>query len=102
MGGVLTGKLLDLFGLLVDNARNLSKEVVDDLLVGLVDEWRNKENRGSDESETPEWNKLDQIVRDERSKEGLSRSAICIFRTSQLRFSYSKRDKHILSEEDTL
>lgn len=43
----------------------VSKMCVDELLVLQVDEWAEEEERVEDESETPEWDELDQPVRDE-------------------------------------
>lgn len=61
-GSVVSGKLLDLAGLLVGNIGSLVEVVVNELLVGLVDEGSKEQNGGSDKREAPEWNDLDQIV----------------------------------------
>ncbi len=70
-GGVLTGERLDLLGLGVDNVRGIGKVVIDELLVRLVDERSEEENRGRNERKTPQWDELDQEVRQEGTQESL-------------------------------
>lgn len=67
----MAGKLSDLFGLLVGNIRSLVEVLIDDLLVRLIDKRREEQNEGRDKRETPEWDKLDQIVGDEGTEKGL-------------------------------
>ena len=69
--GVVARELLDLLGLCVDHVGGILEVVVDELLVRLVDERGEEEDGGGDEGETPEWDDLDQIVRQESSDEGL-------------------------------
>lgn len=73
--GVVASQLTNLLGLLVCDIGSLGDIVVDNLLVGLVDEWCNEGDDGGKESQTPEWNKLDQEVGDEGSEESLEMSA---------------------------
>lgn len=72
--GLLNSNLLNLDGLLVDNTGHVADLGIDGLLVLLVDEWSQEENRGADQRETPEWDNLDQVVGDEGSNEGLENS----------------------------
>jgi hypothetical protein len=68
---VVAGKLLDLLGLLVDNIGGIVDVVVDELFIRLVYEWAEEEDGGRDESKTPEWDDLNQIVGQKSSNEGL-------------------------------
>ena len=68
---VVGGELLDLLGLLVDHAGSIGDVMVNELLVGLIDERCKKEDRGGDESKTPQRDDLDQVVREEGTEEGL-------------------------------
>jgi len=45
--------------------------VVDKLLVGLIDERAEEEDGCGDQGKAPEWDDLDQVVRQESSDEGL-------------------------------
>lgn len=56
---VLAGELLDLLSLLVDNIGGILKVVVDELLVRLVDERSEKEDRGRYQGKAPEWDDFD-------------------------------------------
>lgn len=69
---MVAGELLDLISLLVDNVGGIGDVVVDELLVGLVDERCKEEDGGGDEGKTPQWDDLDQVVRGEGTKEGLA------------------------------
>lgn len=71
---MVAGELLDLFGLLVDNVGGVLDVVVNELLIRLVDEWAEEEDRSGNEGEAPEWNDLDQVVGQESSNEGLGSS----------------------------
>ena len=73
----MASELLDLLGLLVDNAGGIGDVVVDELLVGLVDERCEEEDRGRDESKTPQWDDLNQIVGEEGTKECLMTVSMC-------------------------
>lgn len=68
---MLAGNGADLFGLLLSNSGSLVDLLVNELLVGLVDERCEEEDGCADQGETPEWNDLDQVVGDERGKESL-------------------------------
>lgn len=68
---VVAGELLDLRGLLVDNAGGIVDVAVDEFLVGLVDERGKEEDGGGDESKAPQWDDLDQVVGGEGTEEGL-------------------------------
>ena len=70
-GSVVAGELLDLLGLLVDNVGGVGDVVVDELLVGLVYERSHEQDRRGDESKTPQWDDLDQVVGEEGTKESL-------------------------------
>ena len=75
--GMLTRKRLDLVGLFVGNVGNLGEVVIDKLLVGLVDQWGEEKDGIGEQDQTPEWNDLDEVVREESSQEGLiSRSSV--------------------------
>ena len=69
----MAGELLDLFGLLVDDGGDIVQVGIDELLVGLVDERRDKQDGSREEAEAPEWDNLDQVVGDEGSEEGLAK-----------------------------
>ena len=62
---MLSSHIADLRGLSRGEVLGVSKMCVDELLVLQVDEWAEEEERVEDESETPEWDELDQPVRDE-------------------------------------
>lgn len=68
---LLRGELLDLRGLLVDDGGGVGDLLVDELLVGLVDQRGQEEDRGGDEGEAPEGHDLDEVVGGERAEEGL-------------------------------
>ena len=65
-------ELLDLLGLLVDDVGRISDVVVDELLVRLVDERCEEEDRGGDKSKTPNRDNLDQVVGEECAEESLA------------------------------
>jgi len=81
---VVASKILDLLGLLVDDVGGMGKLAVNQLLVGLVDERCEEDDGGREEGKTPEWDDLDEIVRDESTEES------------------SCRRKDILCEDDSL
>jgi hypothetical protein len=60
-----------MFGLLVDDILCLCDVVVNSLLVGLVYERGDEDNGGRDQGKTPEWNNLDEVVRDKGTEESL-------------------------------
>ena len=68
---MVAGELLDLLGLLVDDVRSILEVVVDELLICLVNERAEEEDRGGEEAEAPEWDNLDQVVGQESSDKGL-------------------------------
>lgn len=68
---VVACKLLNLLSLLIYNVRSMTDVVVDDLLVGNVDEWDEEHNRSADQAHSPEWHNLDQVVGEERSNTSL-------------------------------
>lgn len=69
--GLLDSNLLNLDGLLIHNAGHVADLGIDGLLVLLVDEWSQEEDGSADQSESPEWDNLDQVVGDESSNESL-------------------------------
>ena len=71
VGRVLASHVADLVGLGVDDIRRLLDVVVDELLVGRVDERDEEQRRGEDQSEAPVRDDLDEPVGDEGRKEGL-------------------------------
>jgi hypothetical protein len=73
--GVVASQLLDLLGLLIDDLGGLDDLCVDDFLVGLVGEGGEENDGGRNQSETPEWNDLDEVVGDEGAEESLGRLA---------------------------
>jgi hypothetical protein len=68
---MVASELLDLLGLGVDDVGCVLDVVVDKLLVGLVDERGEEDNRGGDQGEAPEWDNLNQVVGEESANEGL-------------------------------
>lgn len=64
-------ELLDLFGLLVCDVGRLREVVVDEFLICLVDKRCEEQDGGRDETQAPEWNKLNQVVGDECTEERL-------------------------------
>jgi hypothetical protein len=70
-GGMVASELLDLLGLGVDDVGCVLDVVVDELLVRLVDERGEEDDRGADQGEAPEWDDLDQVVGEESANEGL-------------------------------
>jgi hypothetical protein len=67
----VASELLDLLGLGVDDVGCVLDVVVDELLVRLVDERGEEDDRGGDQGEAPEWDDLDQVVGEESANEGL-------------------------------
>jgi len=68
---MVASELLDLLGLGVDDVGCVLDVVVDELLVRLVDERGEEDDRGVDQGEAPEWDDLDQVVGEESANEGL-------------------------------
>lgn len=68
---MVAGEVLDLLALLVDNIGGIGNVVIDKLLVGLVDEGCEEEDGSGDKRQTPEWDDLDQVVREKGTKESL-------------------------------
>jgi len=68
---MVASELLDLLGLGVDDVGCVLDVVVDELLIRLVDERGEEDDRGGDQGEAPEWNDLDQVVGEESANEGL-------------------------------
>lgn len=68
---MLAGQLLELRGLGIDDVGRLPQVVVNELLVGGVDERDEEEQSGADERETPVGHNLDEVVRDEGSDTSL-------------------------------
>lgn len=97
---VMAGELLDLFGLLVDDMGGILDVVIDELLVGLVDEWGKEEDGGRDERHAPKWDNLDQVVRDESRKEGLD--LLVRFYRGRSYVAYSRGSKDILRKDNAL
>lgn len=67
----MAGDLPDLLGLLVHDVRDVGEVVVNQLLVGLVDEGAEEDGGCRDEGKTPERYNLDEVVREEGSEESL-------------------------------
>lgn len=67
VGGVRAGEALELFSLGADNVLCILNVVVDQLLVGGVDQGHGKEEGGGNERKTPVWNNLNEPVRQERA-----------------------------------
>jgi hypothetical protein len=70
-GSMVAGEFLDLLGLGVDDVGCVLDVVVNQLLVRLVDERGEEDDRGGDQGEAPEWDDLDQVVREESANKGL-------------------------------
>lgn len=66
LAGVRGGKILDLRSLLVDGSRSAAEVLVDELLVGDIDERSEEQDTVTDQGETPDWHELDEEVGDER------------------------------------
>ena len=96
MGNVFACEVLDLLGLLVDDTGSIGKVVVDELLVGLVDERAKEEDRGGDKSESPDGYKFDKIVGQECSNESLA--LLACFMTQKNTATYGAREEHILDK----
>lgn len=73
--GILSGSLLcgltQLGSLSADDVGGLAEVLVDELLVGLVDERGEEEDGGGDQGKSPVGNDLDKVVGDEGSESGL-------------------------------
>lgn len=93
LAGVVSSVLLahssELIGLLLGNAPNLSglsvnsiggglEVLVDQLLVGGVNQRNEEGNRGGNDGETPVWHKLDEMVGNEGSDAGLKWTALVL------------------------
>jgi hypothetical protein len=72
VSGVLVGKTLDLSSLLAGDLATLLELGINDLLVLDVDEGSEVGDEGGDQGQAPKRNELDEKVRDQGSKEGLS------------------------------
>lgn len=59
---VLLGNGAELSGLGIDNLAGVLQLVVNELLVGSVDERGEKDDSGADDGETPVWDDLDEVV----------------------------------------
>lgn len=68
---LLRSNALDLGSLVVDELGSVVELLVDELLVGSVDQRHNKGNSGTNEGKTPDGNELYKVVRDESSDESL-------------------------------
>ena len=62
---MLTSNVLDLVGLLAYNVRGTGELCVDRFLVVQVDEGRQVEDGCTEKRQPPEWQELDQEIRDE-------------------------------------
>lgn len=71
---VVSGQIADLRGLLGDDLLGVGDVVVDEVLVGDVDERGEVDDGGGDESQAPVWGDLDEEVGEEGGEEGLRRS----------------------------
>ena len=67
----MAGELLDLLSLLVDDAGGVIDVVINEVLIGLVDEWCQEEDRSRNEGKAPYWDDLNQIIREESTEQGL-------------------------------
>ncbi len=67
----MSGQILDLGSLRVDDIRGLLDLLIDDLLVVDIDQRYKVEDRGGDERETPQRNELDEPVADDGRSESL-------------------------------
>lgn len=99
-GRLLADDLLGLSSLLVGKACGAVNLFIDKLLVGLVDEWCKENGRGTDESQTPEWNNLDEVVANKGSNEDLFILAGPKFECYQN--TYSSRNQHVLNKDNSL
>ena len=70
---MMSGQILHLLGLGIGELGCVREMVVDELLVGLVDQRREVDHGRSDERKTPERRELDEPVRDEGGKESGNR-----------------------------
>jgi len=68
---MVTGELLNLLGLLVDDVGDFGDVVVNHFLVVLVDKGCEEDDEGGEEGEAPEWENLDKEVGEEGTKESL-------------------------------
>lgn len=76
LGSVLAGHAAQLLGLGVNHISSLSQVVVDQLLVGGVDQRGEEGDGGCDKSKTPVGNNLDQVVREESRECNLKRKLV--------------------------
>jgi hypothetical protein len=96
---VVAGELLDLLGLLVDNVGSVGKMMVNEFLVGLVNQGTEEKNRCRDECQTPQWDDLDEVVGEESTEESLE--IISRFWQRE-QGAYSAGSKDVLSKDDAL
>ena len=59
---MLAGEILQLIGLAVSDLRGVIDMVIDEVLIGHVDQGTHIDARGCDEGQAPEWNHLDEPV----------------------------------------
>lgn len=76
LSSVMTSELLDLISLLVDDSGEGLEVLVDELLVGLVDQGGEEEDGGGDDSKAPVWNDLDEVVGEESTEKCLLQISI--------------------------
>lgn len=110
LGGVGTGHALELLSLGVDNVLGILKVVVDQLLVGGVDQGHGEEQGGSNESETPVRDNLNEPVREEGTSADLETHEKRVSKGQQKLFfmacaelySYRSGSRDVLGENDAL
>ena len=62
---MVTGKLFDLFGLFAYGLLGIGEMMINELLVGLVNERGEEQDGGRNKCKAPQWNDLDQVVGEE-------------------------------------
>lgn len=95
VAGVLAGNLANLCSLCIDDLGQLLDLSINESLVGFVNQWAEEENRGADESETPERNDLNEVVGDESGEESSAGSQDILGEEKTLRLNNEKVDQLI-------
>lgn len=73
---MLSGQIFDLASLLANDISSVFQTRVDQFFVFNIDQGTEEGNAGGEKRKTPEWEKLDEVVGHEGSKEGLLESVL--------------------------
>lgn len=90
---MVSSKVADLGGLLVDDITGVAKVLVNDPLVLDVDEGKEVDKRGGDQSKAPGWDNLDKKVSEESGSEGGNSGVDVLSKDYSLEFNDEEVDQ---------